>query len=150
MTASPLALTARSMRSTVAVGAPIDFELTLTNVSAAPLWINQRMTVGYPDDAMREIYVTVRDAGGAEVKTPDLERVDAHRSPPSRADFVELAPRQSIHASVDVTLWFPARLPGRYTVAVSYTNDDAGDAFGLRAFLGTVHAAPLDLTLTAP
>ena len=150
MSPLPLALAVRSEPSTIPVGAPIHVELTLTNVGSAPVWINRRMSVGYPDDILREIYIIAHDAGGALVKVSDIERVDAHRSSPTRNDFVELAPKQSFRADVDLTLWFPTRLPGRYSVTVTYANDDAGAAFGLQAFTGAVTTAPFDLTLVLP
>jgi len=150
MPASTLALAAHSEPSAIPVGSPIRVELTLANLGSEPVWINRRMSVGYPDDTLREIYVTVHDAGGAVVKVSETERVDAHRSPPGRGDFVELGPQQSLRASVDLTLWFPTRLPGRYTVAVTYANDDAGGAFGLRGFTGAITAAPFELTLAPP
>jgi hypothetical protein len=150
MSPSPVALAVRSEPSAIPVGSPIRVELTLTNVGSAPVWINRRMSVGYPDDILREVYVTVHDARGVLVKVSDIERVDAHRSPPIRSDFVELAPKQSFRADVDLTLWFPTRLLGHYTVTVTYANDDAGTAFGLQAFTGAVTTAPFDVTLASP
>jgi hypothetical protein len=143
-----LTLTARAESAVVSAGAPIRLQLTLTNHATSPVWINRRMNAGYPDDLLREVFVVVRDDRGAVVTVPDSERVDAHRSPPGRADFVELGAGQSVTSTVDVTMWFPTRKPGRYHVVATYSNDDSGAAHGLHAYTGSISAPPFDLSLT--
>jgi hypothetical protein len=146
MSAPSLTLTARSESA----GAPLRLVLTLTNGGSGPVWINRRMSVGYPDDLLREVYLIVHDERGAVVNVPDAERVDAHRSSPARTDFAELAPGASVATTTDVTPWFPTRRAGRYQVTVTYVNDDGGAAFGLHAFTGAVTAAPFELTIAPP
>ena len=146
-TMTTLTLTAHSDAATFAAGAPIPLHVTLANPSTRPVWINQRLGLGYEDALFRELFITVRDERGAVLAVRADQRRDAHRMPPARADFRELAAGDSVAATVDIAPWLPALAPGRYQVTVTYHNDDSGQAHGLAAFTGAVAAAPVAITL---
>jgi hypothetical protein len=149
MTTSPLTLTARADATTFRRGASIPIVLTLANTSTTPLWVNRRIGVGYQDSLFREVYFTVTDAvTGAVVPVADKDRADAHRLPPSRADFAELAPGAMRSERIDLAIWFRFPRAGRYRVAFTYHNDADGAEHELRAFTGVVAAAPIELAIT--
>jgi hypothetical protein len=145
METSPLALAVQSEAASFRLGSPIPVRVTLRNVSSQPVWVNQRLGMGYEDDLIRELYFTVFDASSGQVlPVPDTARVDAHRLPPTRDDFRQLEPGGEVVVNTDLAFWYPFERPGPYRVVVSYENRDDGQAFGLRAFTGRVDADPIE------
>ena len=145
--ASPLTLSATSDRTTYPRVGPIPLQVTLRNTSLSPIWVNRRMSVGYEDGLMREIYFTVYDADDTLLPVPDEARVDAHRMPPQREDFARLDGGAAVAVSVDVALWYPFRKAGLYRIIFIYENRWDGRGFGVEAFTGKVSAAPLFITI---
>jgi hypothetical protein len=143
----PLTLTASTAGDHFGVGAPIPVRLALTNQSSESVWVNGRLGVGYPDGLCREIFFTVRDDSGQVRPVPDAARVDAHRLPPRRLDFVLLGPRQAVTGELDLALWCPFEQPGSFSVEFHYQNSDDGAAFGLAAFTGRVDAESIRLRI---
>jgi hypothetical protein len=147
MDTPPLVLLASTEGGPFRAGSPIPVTVTLRNVSSRPIWVNQRLGVGYEDGLFRELYFSVIDASTGQVlPVPDTARVDVHRMPPVREDFRELAPGEEISAAVDLAFWYPFQ-QGDYRVVFTYENEDAGQAFGIDAFTGTITAEPLELTI---
>jgi hypothetical protein len=148
MNTQPLILLARTEATSFGVGAPIPVAVTLRNVSSDPIWVNARLGAGYEDGMFRELYFTVIDAStGATLPVPETARVDAHRLPPTRDDFRELAAGEEVTTSVDLAFWYPFQTPGAYRIVFTYENDDDGQAFGLDAFTGATSAEPLEITI---
>jgi hypothetical protein len=147
MDTPPLVLLASTEGGPFRAGSPIPVTVTLRNVSSNPVWVNQRLGVGYEDGLFRELFFTVIDASTGQVlPVPDAARVDVHRMSPAREDFRELAPGEEVSASVDLAFWYPFQ-QGDYRVVFTYVNEDAGQAFGIGAFTGTITAEPLELTI---
>lgn len=142
-----LTLTATTVAGAFPVGAPIPVRLALTNRSPAPVRLNRRFGVGYPDGFYREIFFTVRDPAGRELPVPDGLRVDAHRLPPGKDDFKLLEPGQTVTGEIDLALWYPFEA-GDYSVELHYQNTDDGAAFGFDAFTGRIDAEALRLRIT--
>jgi hypothetical protein len=149
MDTQPLNFIARTETASFGLGSPIPVEVTLRNGSSHPIWVNTRLGVGYQDGMFREVYFTVFDAASGQIlPVPDTARVDAHRLPPARDDFRELAPGEEVRNSIDLAYWYPFQRPASYRIVMTYENDDAGQAFGLTAFTGAVSAEPIEITVT--
>jgi hypothetical protein len=148
MNTQPLILLARAEGKPFRQNSPVPVEVTLSNVSADPIWVNARLGVGYEDGLFRELHFTVFDASSGDIlPVPDTARVDVHRLPPTRDDFRELAPGGEVETSVDLAFWYPFQRSGDYRVVLTYENEDDGHAFGIDAFTGIIQADPLEIAI---
>jgi hypothetical protein len=98
-------------------------DVTLTNVSGAPLVVNTRLEPGYRDSSSRELFADVYLAGTDErAARPAL---DYDRFPPQRSDYAELAPGAALTGSFDLLDWYRLPGPGEYEVVVYYEADES-------------------------
>jgi hypothetical protein len=126
---------------------PMPLVVALRNASPTPIWVNARMGMGYEDGLVRELYFTVYDAEGTLLPVPDGARVDVHRLPPRRQDFMELAAGGAVETTVDASFWYPFPHSGRFSIVFTYENRWAGHEFGVEAFTGTVSAPALSVAV---
>ena len=144
---NPLTLTATSEGTVNPRVGPIPLKLTLSNISLSPLWVNQRMGVGYADSLVREIYFAVYAPDGTLLPEPDETKVDVHRMPPEKENFALLGPGEAVATFVDLALWYHFREVGRHQIVFTYENHWDGRKFGVEAFTGKAVAPPLSVTI---
>ena len=118
---SPLRVEA-SIPGGVARSAPAPVSVTVTNVSDAPVLVNRRLAPGYRDAISRERWADVSDESGAPAA---LATIDYERALPTRDDFGELAPQDSVTGEFDLFHYARPQQPGRYTVTIVYQADEA-------------------------
>ena len=106
--------------------------------------------MGYEDDIIRELYFTVYDAStGRLLPVLDTERVDVHRLPPTRQDFQQLEPSETVAVAVDLAHWYAFKNAGSYRIVFSYDNQFDGQEFGFQAFTGRVVSDSIEITLNS-
>lgn len=93
-------------------GSPTSIRFSLTNRTAAPLWVLRWNT---PLEGWKGTVLTVT-ANGTEIpyQGPMLKRGD-----PGREDYVEIAAGESASATVDLSQVYEVGQPGRYEVKVT-------------------------------
>ena len=114
-----------------ALGAPIPARITLTNTGEAPVLINQRLSMGYENSMMRELYCKVSRDGKPYTAWQSWQ-VDYNRKALRDTDFVTLKSGESVEREVDLQEWYHLDAPGEYQFEVCYApereeNDDLPD-----------------------
>ena len=94
--------------------------VTLTNEGAEPIVVNARFAPGYGESLSREVY--------AELTTPDgapaaHNTVRYDRDWPTKEDFAELAPGESVSGEFDLFEWYRPLEPGAYRVVIFYEDE---------------------------
>jgi hypothetical protein len=96
---------------------------------------------------VRELFFTVYASDGRVLPVLDEVRVDAHRMPPRKEDFRELAPGSTVTAVVDLNRWYRFSAPGMYRVVITYENTWDLSEGGVTAWTGRVDSSPLPLLI---
>ena len=135
-----LVLTAELETVTPVPEPDVVIDLTLTNTSEHPVWVNTRFMFDYEQREERELFATIRTPDGRLVLPPEGWDVDQNPLPVERSTFVKLAPDESVDTAVNIAIWHPFTEPGHYDVELTYENTDDGGAFGLRAVVGRFRA----------
>ncbi len=118
----PLKIDARILTQQVRLSAPCLIEVSLTNHSNKPLLVNRRLAVGYRDSEARELFVEAFRHGTRDVVSKRSQLY--HRDFSAPADYVWLAPGQSITTSFDLFAWYSLPAAGTYELVFYYQADE--------------------------
>lgn len=117
---SPLELRVAIKDTTVKLGEPIRLEIMLTNKSHAPVVVNARFSMGYPDTLDRDLYCEVFREDGGSYRDYEAFQVDYRSVDLTPALFPSLQPGETLQVTYDLQEWYPLTAPGQYTVRVVY------------------------------
>jgi len=129
----------------VRVGGAILIELTLTNDGPQPVLVNGRFAVAERADVEGQFEVSfdVRGADGATLSF----LVDVDGFDPTPADLVALPPAGEHTGSVRLDRYFLIQGAGDYRVGATYHSAVPLERDGQRAFVGTLVAEPITITV---
>lgn len=119
-------------------------EVVLRNDSDKPQIVNARLSPGYQGSLSRELWVDILDAAGNPV---DYLSKDYDRDWPQPADFVSLAPGESVSHRFELLAWYKLPEPGRYQVVFHYQGDERPPSSAGQIAAGATSSPTYDLTV---
>lgn len=127
-------------------GEAVSLEFTLSNDGAEPVLVNGRFVVDEGDglDGHFEVSFDVTGPDGEPLSF--LADVDGFE--PGPEDFVVVAPHGHHTASARLDHFFRFSAPGAYRLSATYRNTLPVERSGLRAFVGTLTAPPVELSVS--
>jgi len=96
--------------------------ISVSSLTAGPVVVNGRLSVGYEDGLSREVFLSIRSKDG-EIIEPS-SRVDYNRDFSGSEDYVVLNPDECVETTFDLMFWYPLP-PGSYSIIVHYQADEA-------------------------
>ena len=130
----------------VRLSGPCRVEVRLTNQSLDAVLINRRLAVGYRDSIARELFIEVYKRGSDEVVSRKALLYQRDFSSP--ADYVGLAPGQSIAKSFDLFEWYSLPSAGEFELIVCYQADEPLAPKPAGLLLGTYCSERLAFSVT--
>ena len=128
MGAGKLQFTIALSAASYSAGRPVPLDMTLTNVSSAPLRVNGRLAVN--DDrepaAFREVTFDIRTPSGKRASF----RLDIKRGAARPSDLVSLKPHESVRKTADLAHYYVLRETGTYEVRATYASAAPGSENG--------------------
>lgn len=140
-----LDLKVRILTQPVRFSGPCSVEVRLTNQNPDPVLINRRLAVGYRDSHARELFAEVFKPGSSEIVGQPALLYNRDFSSP--ADYVWLAPEESVSTSFDLFEWYTLPGPGAYDLIVYYQGDEPLAAKPANLLPGVYASEPLALNV---